>query len=78
MDLKDEILKQIKKYKLASMGYEVLVSQLTVLNNKPYTEVKGIVDNLIGNGKLKIKQEKPQDDPIIRNFKRDKQIGVSN
>ena len=73
MELREEILKQIKKYKLNSMGYEVLVSQLTVLNNKPYTEIKGIVDNLIGNGKIKIKQEhKAKDDPIIRNYKRDK------
>jgi len=71
MELREEILKQIKKYKLTSLGYEGLISQLTVLNNKPHVEIKKIVDNLIGQGKIKLKKIESQN-TVVRNFKRDK------
>lgn len=54
MDLQKLILEQIKKNKLSNLTYELLLTQLTVLNNKPYETIKKVVDTLIASGKIKI------------------------
>ena len=53
MDLEKLILEQVKKNKLATFDYEFIVSQLAVLNNMSYEEIKIVVDRLISSKKLK-------------------------
>lgn len=63
--LEREIVEQIKINKLQKLDYDMLVSQLTVLNNKPFEVVKSAVDKLIlkniiklNNDKVKVKKVK--------------------
>ncbi len=62
MELRDEILKQIKNNKLDMLNYDMLVSQLTVLNNKPHDVIKKIVDELIDGKKIRIQTPESSDD----------------
>ena len=39
-DLQQIILEQIKTNKLENLEYDMIISQLTVLNNKPYDVIK--------------------------------------
>ena len=55
MELDKIILQQIKSNKLQNLSYELLITQLTVVTNKPYSEIKEIVDKLIVKGLLKVK-----------------------
>ena len=55
MELEKIILEQIKKNKLANFDYEFIVTQLAVLNNLPYEEIKKIVDKLFVSKKIKLK-----------------------
>mgnify|MGYP003316592854 CR=1 FL=1 len=43
-DFQQIIIEQIKSNKLETLDYEMLLSQLTVLNNKPYGTIKELVD----------------------------------
>ena len=44
---KNKILEQIQINKLGNLDYEFLISQLCVLNNKTFEEIKKYVDQLI-------------------------------
>ena len=55
MDFDKIILQQIKANKLQNLNYDLLLSQLTVVTNKPYAEIKVVVDKLITKGHLKVK-----------------------
>lgn len=56
-ELQENILEQIKINKLDNLGYDLLISQLTVLNNKPYDVIKGAVDKLIAKNLISNKVE---------------------
>lgn len=73
MELEKLILEQVKKNKLANYDYEFIVSQLAVLNNEPYEQIKIVVDKLIASKKLKIKSKEnnspmPKKEKIDRKF----------
>ncbi len=52
MDQHDSILHQIKNNQLNGATYDFVIAQLCVLNNKPYQEMKTLVDDLIETGEL--------------------------
>ncbi len=54
---KNKVLNQIEVNRLANLPYEFIIAQLCVLNNKPFEEVKSLLDQLIANGDFKIKKE---------------------
>ena len=56
--MEELIIDQIKKNKLENLDYELLISQLTVLNNKPYSEVKEALDKIISRNIIKLKCSK--------------------
>jgi len=58
--LESEIVEQIKTNKLQKLDYDMLVSQLTVLNNKPFEVVKSAVDKLILKNIIKLNNTKVQ------------------
>ena len=53
--LDDIILQQIKDNKLKNLEYELIISQLTVLNNKPYEVIKIALDKLVAQNRVKLK-----------------------
>jgi len=53
--MEDIIIQQIKDNKLKNLDYELIISQLTVLNNKPYEVIKETLDKLIKEEKIKLK-----------------------
>lgn len=57
-ELDELIIKQIKSNKLENYDYEFIISQLSVLNNKPYELIKMTVDRLVGDKKLNLKCNK--------------------
>ena len=63
-DLEQIILEQIKVNKLENLEYDMIVSQLTVLNNKPYETIKEFVDKLIAKNLLFKKEVVKKDDNI--------------
>lgn len=50
----DKILEQININKLDRLEYPYLIAQLCVLNNKPYEEIKVIVDDLLKKNKFEL------------------------
>lgn len=58
---KQKVLNQIEVNKLANLPYEFIIAQLCVLNNKPFEEVKSLLDQLIANGDFKIKKDGEED-----------------
>lgn len=52
MEFYDKIIEQIKRNKLMNFEKDFVVAQLCVINNKPYEEMKEIVDNLESLGEL--------------------------
>ena len=57
MEFYDKVLEQIKRNKLINLEYDFLIAQLCVLNNKPYVEMKEVVDNLIDLGELDLENK---------------------
>ncbi len=55
MEIDKILLKQIRANKLGNLDYNLLISQLTVLTNKPHSEIKERVDKMIGKGLLHVK-----------------------
>ena len=55
MTIQEKILNQIEKNRLGTLEYDFLVSQLCVLNNKPFEEMKVIIDTMIDNGEIVVK-----------------------
>lgn len=55
MEIDKTLLKQIKTNKLGNLEYNLLISQLTVLTNKPHSEIKERVDKMIAKGLLHVK-----------------------
>ena len=53
--LEDLILKQIQENKLKNLDYDLIISQLTVLNNKPYELIKVTLDKLVSQNRLCLK-----------------------
>lgn len=53
----NKILEQISINKLDRLEYPYLIAQLCVLNNKPYEEIKVVVDELIKKGKITLNGE---------------------
>ena len=49
------IVSQIRNNRLANLGYEMIISQLSVLNNKPYELIKMTLDRLVGDKKVNLK-----------------------
>ena len=49
MELDKIILQQIKSNKLQGLNYDLLISQLQVVTNKPYAEIKVVVDLELAN-----------------------------
>lgn len=47
MDIRDLLLHQIKNNALNGKDYDTVVAGLIVLNNKPYAEIKGYIDELL-------------------------------
>jgi len=70
-ELEELILRQIKENKLKNLDYDLIISQLTVLNNKPYELVKITLDKLVLQNKLELKcikkQQKLEKKKMIRN-----------
>lgn len=52
MTIHDIIIRQIKNNNLNGNNYDFVIGGLCVLNNKPYAEIKGVVDDLIESGEL--------------------------
>lgn len=80
MDFDKVILQQIKSNKLGNLEYDLLISQLTVLTNKPYALVKERIDKMISKGTLKVSgfhNEKKMESPADR-VKRNKRGGSRN
>lgn len=80
MDFDKIILQQIKSNKLGNLEYDLLISQLTVLTNKPYALVKERIDKMISKGTLKVNgvhNEKKMESPADR-VKRNKRGGSHN
>ena len=50
----EKILEQISINKLDRLEYPYLIAQLCVLNNRPYEEIKVVVDDLLKKGKLEL------------------------
>ena len=50
----EKILEQISVNKLDRLEYPYLIAQLCVLNNRPYEEIKVMVDDLLKKGKLEL------------------------
>ncbi len=57
---KDKILQQIKINNLNNLNYEFIIAQLCVLNNRPFNEVKDILDKLILSGKVQVATDTPE------------------
>jgi len=53
-DLKELIIEQIKNNKLSNLNYDLIISQLEVLNNKSYDIIKSNLDSLIASGRVKL------------------------
>ena len=49
------IVAQIRDNRLANLDYEMIISQLSVLNNKPYELIKMTLDRLVGDKKVNLK-----------------------
>lgn len=58
---KNKILNQIEINKLANLPYEFIIAQLCVLNNKPFEEVKSLLDQTIASGDFKIKSDESEE-----------------
>ena len=58
--LEEIILKQIQENKLKNLDYELIISQLTVLNNKPYELIKITLDKLVSQNRVNLKCIKKQ------------------
>lgn len=54
---KNKILNQIEANKLENFDYDFIIAQLCVLNNKPFDEMKSVLDELILSGEFKIKSK---------------------
>lgn len=70
-ELDELIIKQIKTNKLEHLEYEFIITQLSVLNNKPYELIKMTLDRLVGDGKLKLKSKsepKPKKEKRITTY----------
>ena len=46
MEIYDKIIEQIRRNKLMDFEKDFVIAQLCVINNKPYEEMKEIVNNL--------------------------------
>ncbi len=69
MEFENIILEQIELNKLGGLEYDLLISQLTVLNNKPYAEIKEILDRLIKKGRISVQgcpSEQKMESPAAR------------
>ena len=44
---KNKILNQIEVNRLTELDYEFIIAQLCVLNNKPFEDMKQVLDELI-------------------------------
>ncbi len=52
--MKDKIISQIRANKLDGSTKEFIIAQLCVLNNKPFADVKKIVDKLVANREITV------------------------
>lgn len=59
-----QVLNQIKINKLNGLEYSFIISQLCVLNNKSYQDVRDVVDGLIAKGKVKVKGVVPPNNQV--------------
>jgi len=69
MDIQDKILKQIKNNKLETLDYEFMIAQVCVLNNKPFSEMKILVDNLIADGLIQVNlpvEDDEQEERVVK------------
>ncbi len=60
------VLLQIEKNRLHDLDYEFLISQLCVLNNKPYADMQVVVDFLLKSGRISV-----VDAPVFDGQKKD-------
>lgn len=58
---KNKILNQIEVNRLAELDYEFIIAQLCVLNNKPFEDMKQILDELIVEGAFKLKNSETEE-----------------
>ena len=58
----NKIIYQIKNNKLERFDYDFVAFQLCVLNNKPFNEMKMVLDELISENKIKLQNSKV--DPV--------------
>ncbi len=54
MDIEQKILYQIQNNHLDQYDLDFVIAQVCVLNNRPFDEMKKVVENLIGSGRLKL------------------------
>lgn len=50
----NKYLDQIERNRLYTLDYDFLIGQLCVLNNKPFVDMKAVVDALINTGRLNV------------------------
>lgn len=54
-ELDNLIINQIKSNKLSNLDYDLIINQLSVLNNKPYELIKLTLDRLVSENKISLK-----------------------
>ena len=60
----NQILNQVKINRLDGEEYGFIISQLCVLNNKPYDEVRDVLDDLVAQGKVRVKGVVPPNNNV--------------
>lgn len=74
MSLKEKVLNQIKHNKLENYDLDFVIAQVCVLNNKPFEDMKNIVEELIREQLVVLKLDKEQikstlkENKIVNNF----------
>lgn len=72
-EIQQKILEQIKVNNLNNIDYDFLVQQICVLNNKPYAEIKVVIDDLIRHNKIVVSDKQSN-----TSYKNDGNIIIKN
>lgn len=74
MENQTKYLNQIKTNKLENLDYDFIIAQLCVLNNKPFEEMKNVLDELILSGLFALNG----DEPVNHNAPSDEMLEDAN
>lgn len=62
----EKFLTQIKNNQLENFEYDFVIAQLCVLNNKPFDEMKRVVDDLISTSRINLKKESTATENVVK------------